>query len=173
MRLLNSTVVTLPLRSDQLHHWIDPQHHWTGEDSARILNRALEVSLVHWNVFEIFTYHHYAVFSFQVDVVAGEAKHEFTAETDITWDDFRSRVLVHLDNAMHAVQLACKVSGDTGKLSHLNNVDDFNATIERLRQRAYNARTRAVCLEVKNIVSASASNNRPGFKYNVFFSGQT
>jgi len=69
----------------------------------------------------------------------------------MSWNDFRAHVLKHLENPQ-AVQLTCKVLGDTGKASYLKDEDDFNTTMERLCQRAMNARTRAVSLEVKNIV---------------------
>jgi hypothetical protein len=86
-------------------------------------------------------------------VVTGDAKREFSAETDITWDDFQRRVLVYLENTNQTVQLACKLSSEPGKASHLANINDFNAVIARLRQTASSARTKAVGLEVKNIVS--------------------
>lgn len=96
----------------------------------------------------------YTVFKFQVDVVGGDAKREFNAETDIPWEDFRRRVLVHLEDANGPVELACKVTGETGRASHLKNEDDFKSAMGRLCQKANNARSRAVCLEIRNIVSA-------------------
>jgi hypothetical protein len=94
------------------------------------------------------------VFSFQVDVIDGDAKREFTAETDILWDDFRRRILLYLENVNGSVELAYKITGDTGKASHLKNEDDFRSAMGRLCQKANNARSRAVCLEIRNIVSA-------------------
>ena len=94
-----------------------------------------------------------AVFTFQVDVVAGEAKHDFFAQTDIIWEDFRKLAIACLDINGQAVQLTCKVTGETGKASHLGNANEFDAIIGRLRQKASNARTKAVGLEVRNIVS--------------------
>jgi hypothetical protein len=94
-----------------------------------------------------------AVFTFQVDVVAGEAKRDFLAERDITWEDFRTRTITYLDTNGQAVQLTCKVTGEPGKASHLGNANEFEAVIGRLHQKASNARTKAVGLEVKNIVS--------------------
>jgi hypothetical protein len=96
---------------------------------------------------------YYAVFSFQVDVVAGEGKRDFLAETDITWEDFRKRTITFLDNVGETVQLTCKVTGEPGRASYLGNANEFDAIIGRLRQKASHARTKAVGLEVKNIVS--------------------
>ena len=93
------------------------------------------------------------VFTFQVDVVAGEAKRDFSAETDITWEDFQKRAITYLDTNGQAVQLTCKVTGEPGKASHLGNANKFDAVIGRLRQKASTAGTKAVGLEVKNIVS--------------------
>ena len=93
-----------------------------------------------------------AVFKFQVDVVSGHAKREFSAVTDMSWMDFRRQVFLHLDSNGVPVELAYKVSGDTGKASHLQNEADFETVIGRVYQRASSARTRAVSMEIKNIV---------------------
>lgn len=88
-----------------------------------------------------------AVFNFQVDVLGGRAKCEFFTETDITWPDFQQRVAVYLGNN---TELMYKVTGDTGKGSYLKDSDNFKAAMERLCQRAYHARTRAVALEIRD-----------------------
>jgi hypothetical protein len=89
-----------------------------------------------------------AVFRFQVDILGDRAKSELSAETDISWPDFQRRVGVYLGNNS---ELVYKVTGDNGKGSYLKNGDDFK-TAERLCQRAYNARTRAVVLEMRDVV---------------------
>ncbi len=76
---------------------------------------------------------YYLVFTFQVNVISNEAKHEFSAETDMSWKDFQVHVLKCLDNPQ-AIQLTCKVLGDTGKASYLKDEDDFNTAMERLCQ---------------------------------------
>lgn len=93
-----------------------------------------------------------AVFKFQVDVISGHAKREFSAVTDMSWMEFRHQVISHLDSHGDPVELAYKVSGDTGKASHLKNEGDYEMAIGRVYQRASNARTRAVGMEIKNIV---------------------
>lgn len=93
----------------------------------------------------------YQVFSFQVNIVSGEAKQEFSAKTDMSWKDFQKHVLECLDNPQ-AMQLTCKVSGDTGKALYLKVEDDFITAMERLCQQAWHARTHAVTLEIKNII---------------------
>lgn len=85
-------------------------------------------------------------------MVSGHAKREFSAVTDMSWMEFRHQVVSHLDSNGDPVELAYKVSGDTGKASHLKNEDDFEMAIGRVNQRASNARTRAVSMEIKNMV---------------------
>ena len=92
------------------------------------------------------------VFTFQTDVISGDAKRDFSARTDMERDDFRSRVHAYLDGPDKSIQLAYKISGDTGKPSHMNNNHDFTAAMTRLTDKARHARSRAVCLEIKNIV---------------------
>jgi hypothetical protein len=95
----------------------------------------------------------YAVFSFQVEVIADGTKREFRAETDMPWEDFHSCVLAFLDSASDKIELVYKFSGDSGKASHLNDAPCFVGVMEHLCQKASNARTRAVGLEVRNAVS--------------------
>ena len=90
-----------------------------------------------------------AVFKFQVDVVGGKAKCEFSAETDISWPDFQRRIAVYLGKN---TELMYKVTGDPGKASYLNDGDNFKNAMEKLCQRAYNARTRPVALEIRDMV---------------------
>lgn len=88
-----------------------------------------------------------------MDVTAGDAKRGFRAETDLSWEDFQSRVLAYLDSASKEVQLVYKFAGDTCKASNLSDVECFKGVMEHLCQRASNARTCAVGLEIKNAVS--------------------
>ncbi|KAG1742267.1 uncharacterized protein EDB91DRAFT_1028277, partial [Suillus paluster] len=90
------------------------------------------------------------VYRFNVDVIAGDVKHNFQAETDMPWGDFKSRVLAYLDSADKEVELISKFAGDSGRASHLDNAETFSVVMERLCQKVSNVRTRAVGLEVKN-----------------------
>ena len=92
-----------------------------------------------------------AVFRFQVEVVEGSAKRESTTETDTAWEDFRRHVHGLLENV--DIELTYKLTGDTGKASHLATRADFDATMERLCHKALSARSWAVAMEAKNIVS--------------------
>ncbi|KAG1878157.1 hypothetical protein F4604DRAFT_1522967, partial [Suillus subluteus] len=89
------------------------------------------------------------VFSFDIDVIMGDMKRGFRGETDMPWDDFKSRILAYLD-APEEVQLVYKFIGDNSKASHLNDAEAFGITMDRLCHKASNARTQVVALEVKN-----------------------
>ena len=119
------------------------------QNSAQMKNPGLEVRA--WPTILHFA-NAPAVFKFQVDVVSGHAKREFSAVTDMSWMEFHCQVVSHLDANGDPVELAYKVSGDTGKASHLKNKADFEMAIGRVYQRASAARTRAVSMEVKNMV---------------------
>ena len=71
---------------------------------------------------------------------------------DIPWEDFKSRVLAYLDSARGEVELVYKFAGESGRAFHLDNAEVFASLMECLCQKASNARTRAVGLEVKNAV---------------------
>lgn len=90
-----------------------------------------------------------AVFGFQVEIFGGKTKNVFFAETDIEWPDFQRRVALYLGKN---TELVYKVAGDNGKGYYLKSDDDFKTAMERLCQRAYNARTRAVALEIRDMV---------------------
>ncbi|KAG2090411.1 hypothetical protein BD769DRAFT_1679693 [Suillus cothurnatus] len=45
------------------------------------------------------------VFSFNVDIIAGNTKHSFHGETDMPWEDFKSCVVAYLDSTTGEVQL--------------------------------------------------------------------
>ncbi|KIM91128.1 hypothetical protein PILCRDRAFT_1331 [Piloderma croceum F 1598] len=92
-----------------------------------------------------------------VKVIAGNAKREFQAETDMVWDDFHSLVLAYLDSTSDMVELVYKFLGDTGKASHLNDAPCFVGVMECLCQKVSNAHTQAVGLEVKNTASKNTT----------------
>jgi len=89
------------------------------------------------------------VFCFQVDILGGRAKSELSTETDISWPNFQWCIGVYLANNS---ELVYKVTGDNGKGSYPKNGDDFKMAMERLCQRAYNACTQAVVLEIRDVM---------------------
>ncbi|KAG1725334.1 hypothetical protein EDB19DRAFT_1915147 [Suillus lakei] len=69
-------------------------------------------------------------------------------ETDMPWEDFKSRVLAFLDSAADEVQLVYKFVGDNSRATQLNDVEAFSIAMDRLCHKAFNARTRVVALEL-------------------------
>ena len=94
-----------------------------------------------------------SVWSFDVDVITGTAKRTFTAHTSVRWQVLVDEIMINLGNSPKPVQLVCKITGDTGRMSHLNNVVDWDTILTRLITKVKAARTHAVSLEVKNVVS--------------------
>ncbi|KAG1792603.1 uncharacterized protein HD556DRAFT_1209294, partial [Suillus plorans] len=90
------------------------------------------------------------VFSFDIDVIADDMKRGFRGETDMPWEDFKSRVLAFLESAADDVQLVYKFVGDNSRATQLNDAEAFSIAMDRLCHKASNARTRVVALEVKN-----------------------
>jgi hypothetical protein len=93
------------------------------------------------------------VFAFQIDVLDGEQSETFYADTEMPWAEFRDRVVRILGDP-HKVQLSGKIIGE-GKWGILNGVEGLSGMMQRLVQKANNARTKAVALEVKNTAVSS------------------
>lgn len=63
-------------------------------------------------------------------------------------------MLAYLENVTGGVELTCKVSGDRGKGTQLKDEGDFEAAIQRLCQKAGNARSHPASMEIRNIAKA-------------------
>jgi hypothetical protein len=93
------------------------------------------------------------VFGIQADVVDGEKRETFYAETDMPWVEFRDRVIRILGDPQK-VKLSGKITGE-GKWAILNGAEGLEAIMQRICQKAFNARTKSVGLEVKNTAVSS------------------
>lgn len=81
-------------------------------------------------------------------------KQVFSAETDMSYEHYRERILNALGDATpQPIQLVYRVSGDGGGYSALTTEDDFEPAMEKVVARARVARSKAVVVEVKNLVS--------------------
>ena len=94
-----------------------------------------------------------SVWLFDVDVVMGTVKRTFTAYTSLMWQVLVDKVMINLGNSPKPVQLVCKVTGNTGRMLHLNNVVDWDTILTCLITKVKTAHTHAVLLEIKNVVS--------------------
>lgn len=95
------------------------------------------------------------MFAFQIDVIDGEKSETFHTDTEMPWVEFRNRIVRILGDP-HKVQLSGKIVGE-GKWGVLNGVEGFSGMMQRLVQKASNARTKAVALEVKNAAVSCSS----------------
>ena len=93
------------------------------------------------------------VFHFQTTVFTRDVKQEFNAETDISWEDFADRAKAFLDDTPKPIKLALKITGEAGKPTLILDTTAFRGVMARLVDKAMHARSKAVSVEVKNLVS--------------------
>lgn len=86
--------------------------------------------------------------------------HTFDAQTNMTWGDFISKALRHIDQPRDDVRLVYRVSGSARAMSSLTCEYDWNAALRSVKEKVMTARTRAVFIEVKNVVSNGSLINR-------------
>lgn len=96
---------------------------------------------------------HLAVWEFDVHVVSNVAKSLFKAHSAMSWDECQREVLKYLDGAVLPVELAYKLSCDTGKMLYLKSDVDWADALSRLDAKAPGRRKNAVSMEVRNLVS--------------------
>jgi hypothetical protein len=94
------------------------------------------------------------VFVIQADILDGEKRESFYAETDISWVEFRDRVVRILGDPQK-VELSGKITSE-GKWAVLNGAEGLEGVMQRICQKAFNARTKSVGLEVKNTAVSSS-----------------
>ena len=83
----------------------------------------------------------------------GVVKQSFMTHTSMTWVGFKEEVLTHLSDTPKLVQLAYKITSNTGKMSYLNNAVDWDTALTCLCAKVKMVRIHAVRMEIKNIVS--------------------
>jgi hypothetical protein len=88
------------------------------------------------------------VFAFQIEVLDSKNQGTFNTKTDIQWAEFRS-CIVRILGGSYKVQLSGRIGGER-KWVILNSADELGNIMQRVVQKANNARTKAVALEVKN-----------------------
>ena len=71
-----------------------------------------------------------------MNVISGEARREFSVETDGSWEDFRHGVVGYLEDATGTVKLAYKVFGDPGRPTLLETIDDYKQAMEHIVQKS-------------------------------------
>jgi hypothetical protein len=93
------------------------------------------------------------VWQFTVEVNNGHVRRTFTAQTNTTWEDFEEEALRHFEKPRNEVSMAYRVSGDTCAVTYLICEYDWMTALARVKEKVMTARTRAVTMELKNMVS--------------------
>ena len=94
------------------------------------------------------------MWQFLVEVIDGNIRRTFTSQTDVKWEDFIGEVLHHFERPRNEVQVGYRISGDSSAtMSYLASEFDWKDAITRLLGKVRSARTRAVSMEIKNMVS--------------------
>ena len=93
-----------------------------------------------------------------MEVIDDRVKHGFAARTDMSWLDFQDEVLQHFAGRLDEVSIGYRFGGEAGPVSPVDCEADWKNAIARLRDKLLGARTRAVSMEVKNLVSNMIQN---------------
>ena len=91
------------------------------------------------------------VWIFPVELFEENTKRSFEARSDMTWKDFKDRIVARLD--LMEVRLNFRLNVDTRAWSDLSCEADFVDAMIRVAGKCLVARTREVTMEVKNMVS--------------------
>ena len=79
----------------------------------------------------------------------------FYMDTEMLWVEFQNCIIRILGD-LHKVQLSGKIVGE-GKWGALNGIKGFGGMMQWLVQKANNARTKVLALEVKNAAVSCSS----------------
>ena len=77
----------------------------------------------------------------------------FSANTEMTWRDFLEKVYERMNIPCDDVRIGARITGDARAMSYLACEYDWTTMLMRVRARAVAARTRAVTMELRNMVS--------------------
>ena len=91
------------------------------------------------------------VWLFDVEIYEGNRKRTFVAKTDMTWKDFKDRVVARLDEI--EVRLTYRLNVDARAWLDLSCEADLTFALTRVAAKALVACKRAVSMDVKNEVS--------------------
>lgn len=97
---------------------------------------------------------------FMVEVTDDQVMHVFTAHTNMSWQDFDEKAHGHFNKARDGVCLGYRLNGDTRAMSELSCEYHWTTALSRVRDRCIAARTRAVTMELRNMVSGDTRTDR-------------
>ena len=87
-----------------------------------------------------------------VVVIDNNIKQSFDARTDMEWADVLDEARSHFGKPSSEIQMVYRI-GETGVMSYLADKNDWDKAMCQLQERIKAAWTRAVSMEIKNIVS--------------------
>jgi hypothetical protein len=93
------------------------------------------------------------VWEFNVEVTDDKMKQVFIANTGMSWSDFMKSAYERFNNAPDDIRLGYRIRGDMRAMSHLSCEYDWGLALENIKERVNAARTRAVGVELRNVVS--------------------
>ena len=77
----------------------------------------------------------------------------FTAQTDTRWSNFFEMALEHLEHHNGNIRLGYRISGEMRAMMYLVCKYDWTLALHRMREKIHVSRTRAVIIELQNMVS--------------------
>ncbi|KAN0138373.1 hypothetical protein V8E53_003836 [Lactarius tabidus] len=92
------------------------------------------------------------VWEFVVDVHDNRMRRDFTSQTDMSWKDCREHVIAHLDSSLKEVCLQYRINSGSNSWVDLTCEADWKAAMVTVAAKAPVAQTRAVAMEVKDVL---------------------
>ena len=93
------------------------------------------------------------MWQFVVEVIDDNERHEFLASTSMTWRNFEERALSHINRPREQVTLGYHLNMDPCGMTQLTCENQWDAAQICVREKCLVAQTRAVMMEVRNLVS--------------------
>lgn len=97
----------------------------------------------------------YKVWLFHVNVVDSHVRHKFEKQTNTKWLEIFAEVQIHLNRPPSDLCLGIQISGETGGMTYDTCELEWDDCLILLQERILAARTCAVSIEIKNLVSVA------------------
>ena len=94
-----------------------------------------------------------------MDVTDDHVRHTFSTQTNMACKEFVEKAYEHINRPHDDVHLGYQISGDARALSYLTCEYNWKTVLNRLKEQVVAAWTRAVTMEVMDMVSTDPLNN--------------
>ncbi|KAI0288225.1 hypothetical protein BC826DRAFT_1107919 [Russula brevipes] len=91
------------------------------------------------------------VWQFMVEVTDDHTRNTFEAHTDMVWREFIEEAHGHINKPREDVRFGYRVRGESRPMSYLTCESEWKVALDHMKERVLAARTRAVCMELKNM----------------------